>query len=72
MLTQLPFIMFLSICRYYTNERFPHKNSNWDKFQSVFQEYFDFGHAEQVLDRDISKVPSSVFYMPMHSSNKII
>ena len=33
----------------------------------MVQEYFDLGHAEQVPDQDMSKVPSSVVYMPMHS-----
>ena len=35
-----------AIRRYYTNERSLHKHGNWDKFQSVVQEYFDLGHAE--------------------------
>ena len=56
-----------AIRRYYTNERSLHKHGNWDKLQSVVQEYFDLGHAEQVPDQDMSKVSSSVFYMPMHS-----
>ena len=47
-----------------------HKHGNWDKFQSVVQECFELGHAEQVPDQDMSKVPSSVFYMPMHSVMK--
>ena len=32
----------------------------------MVQEYFDLGHDERVPDQDMSKVPSSVFYMPMH------
>ena len=49
-----------------------HKHGNWDKFQSVVQEYFDLGHAEQVLDQDMSKVPSSVFLYANAFSNKRI
>ena len=61
-----------AIRRYYTNERSLHKHGNWDKFQSVVQEYFDLGHAEQVPDQDMSKVSSSVFLYANALSNKRI
>ena len=59
-----------AIRSYCTNERSLHKHGNWDKFQSVVQEYFDLGYAKQVPDQDMSKLTSSVFYMPMHSEIK--
>ena len=50
-----------AINRYYNNERSLHKHGNWDKFQSVVQEYFDLGHAEQVSDQDVSKVGPTIY-----------
>ena len=36
------------------------------QFNDVINEYFDEDHAERVPEADLKKVPSKVFYLPMH------
>ena len=40
------------------------------QFNDVINEYFDEDHAERVPEADLKKVPSKVFYLPMHIVHK--
>ncbi len=42
----------------------------FQEFDTVMQEYLDLGHAERVPSEDMEKVPSEVFYLPMHAVYK--
>ena len=42
------------------------RKDKWESFQEVINDYFISGHAELVLEEDMKKPMSNVFYLPIH------
>ena len=43
---------------------------NFERFNSVMQEYFQMKHAESIPTADLNKSPQNVFYLLMHAVRK--
>jgi hypothetical protein len=59
-----------AVRRFLSLERSLRANNQFDKFETVMNEYVDLGHAEPVPPSDLEKPQHQVFYLPMHAVHK--
>ena len=52
--------------RFLALERSPNHKGCFQEVNTVIQEYFYLGHAQEVPNQDLDKDPCKVFYLPMH------
>ena len=59
-----------AVRRFLSLERSLNAKGRFKKLDDVIQEYFDLGHAEEVLTADMEKPIEETFYLPIHAVYK--
>ncbi len=59
-----------AVRRFISLERSLHQKNRFSELDDVIHEYFDLRHAEPVPSGDLYKLPSEVFYLPIHAVYK--
>lgn len=59
-----------AVRRFVSFERSLRSRGLFQEFEAVIREYFQMGHAEEVPEVDLLKLPQDVFYLPMHAVRK--
>ena len=60
-----------AVRRFLALERSLNHKGCFQEVNTVIQEYFDLGHAQEVPNQDFDKDPSKVFYLPMHGVQEL-
>jgi hypothetical protein len=56
--------------RFLSIERRLHNLKVYDDYAAVVNEYISSGHAEKILNNELTKPPSETFYLPHHAVHK--